>query len=206
MRITLQVGQVEVLRNERGAPNAHAFVQADGHRLTVIGGVVLGVPTPLDANGVEVLFDPMTGDPLAPITSYAFDYPFPVEALEVLASRAVTRPVLGVADAALLGDDEFAEWRSGIAVGVGDVFRYAGVTYEVVQAHTTQSDWTPPAVPALWKLFRDPVAGPQPWVQPAGGHDAYQLGDRVTHNGSTWESAIADNVWEPGVFGWVVVP
>ena len=45
---------------------------------------------------------------------------------------------------------------------------------------------------------------PQPWVQPAGAHDSYSIGDRVTHNGSTWESTHNDNVWEPGVFGWTV--
>ena len=42
------------------------------------------------------------------------------------------------------------------------------------------------------------------WVQPTGAHDAYGLGDIVTHNGQTWESTNADNVWEPGVFGWVI--
>ena len=40
------------------------------------------------------------------------------------------------------------------------------------------------------------------WVQPTGAHDAYQTGDRVTHNNKTWVSTHADNVWEPGVFGW----
>jgi hypothetical protein len=45
----------------------------------------------------------------------------------------------------------------------------------------------------------------QPWVQPTGAHDAYPLGARVTHNGQTWESTVANNVWAPGVFGWVVV-
>lgn len=48
----------------------------------------------------------------------------------------------------------------------------------------------------------------QPWVQPdgAGGPNfPYQIGDLVTHTGSTWESTHNDNVWEPGVFGWTVV-
>lgn len=48
----------------------------------------------------------------------------------------------------------------------------------------------------------DPIL---PWVQPTGGHDAYQIGDRVTHNGKTWESTHANNVWDPSIFGWVVV-
>lgn len=40
------------------------------------------------------------------------------------------------------------------------------------------------------------------WVQPTGAGDAYPLGARVTHNGQTWTSNYAANVWEPGVFGW----
>jgi hypothetical protein len=36
-----------------------------------------------------------------------------------------------------------------------------------------------------------------PWRQPTGAHDAYPLGAVVTHNGQTWESLIAANVWEP---------
>lgn len=43
------------------------------------------------------------------------------------------------------------------------------------------------------------------WVQPLGAQDAYQIDDMVTHNGQTWISINADNVWEPGVFGWTVV-
>jgi len=43
------------------------------------------------------------------------------------------------------------------------------------------------------------------YVQPTGAQDSYQIGDRVTHNGNTWESTANNNVWEPGVFGWVIV-
>lgn len=44
---------------------------------------------------------------------------------------------------------------------------------------------------------------PPDWVQPTGSEDAYQIGDRVTHLGQTWTSEVADNVWEPGVYGWI---
>lgn len=44
------------------------------------------------------------------------------------------------------------EWVAGEAVGVGDQRTYQGVTYEVIQAHTTQADWTPPAAPTLWAV------------------------------------------------------
>jgi hypothetical protein len=57
-------------------------------------------------------------------------------------------------------------------------------------------------------LWEDITAGPpsvDPWVQPQGAHDAYQIDDEVTHKGSHWVSTVANNVWEPGVFGWDVV-
>lgn len=43
------------------------------------------------------------------------------------------------------------EWKPGIAVKPGQKYAHNGVTYEVVQAHTTQAGWEPSAVPALWK-------------------------------------------------------
>ncbi len=45
-----------------------------------------------------------------------------------------------------------------------------------------------------------------PWVQPTGAHDSYQVGNKVTHKGFTWECTTGDgsgnNSWEPGVYGW----
>lgn len=43
------------------------------------------------------------------------------------------------------------EWKAGEAVKAGDVRTYQGTPYAVVQPHTTQAGWEPPAVPALWK-------------------------------------------------------
>ena len=62
-------------------------------------------------------------------------------------------------------------------------------------------------VPNVWEPgvsgWHDAPAGGVPqWVQPTGAHDAYNMGDLVTHNGQTWMSDVDANVWEPGVFGW----
>ena len=38
---------------------------------------------------------------------------------------------------------------------------------------------------------------PAEWVQPAGGHDAYNTGDRVTFEGSIYVSVMDGNVWSP---------
>lgn len=93
-------------------------------------------------------------------------------------------------------------WKVGAAVAVGDVYQFSGNLYEVIQAHTTQADWTPNKVPALFKRFYEPTDDPWPWVQPTGAHDAYPVGTRVTHGGYTWRNDIPANVWEPGVTGW----
>jgi hypothetical protein len=75
------------------------------------------------------------------------------------------------------------------------------VLYRCEQAHAKQSNWHPSTVPALFtKIAREGEI--LPWVQPLGAQDAYQIGDKVNHNGFTWESINANNVWEPGVFGW----
>jgi len=102
-------------------------------------------------------------------------------------------------------------WAAGQAVEVDTYRTYQGELYSCIQAHTTQSDWTPPVVPALWRHWPKKLPGEDypPWKQPAGAHDAYKIGDRVTHKGKNWECTAGDangnNVWEPGVYGWTVI-
>ena len=81
------------------------------------------------------------------------------------------------------------------------VRRYNDILYKLIQVHTTQDNWTPDVVPALWKLYT-PEGVIAEWVQPLGSEDDYNIGDKVTHNGKTWISTIDNNVWEPGVYGW----
>ena len=40
------------------------------------------------------------------------------------------------------------------------------------------------------------------WVQPDGSNP-FAKGAVVKRNGKVWESTIDNNVWEPGVYGWV---
>ena len=96
---------------------------------------------------------------------------------------------------------EVPKWSAGQPVTVGTQRWHDNVLYKCVQAHTTQSDWSPPVVPALWTPLRADLAA---WVQPTGAHDAYPLGARVTFNGRVYESKIAANVWSPAVYpaGW----
>lgn len=96
--------------------------------------------------------------------------------------------------------DLFPVWEPGTSYAVGDRRRYDALLYRCVQAHTSQADWTPPAVPALWA--RTSTEEWPEWIQPTGAQDAYAKGDKVTHNDQHWISNIDGNVWEPGVYGW----
>lgn len=97
----------------------------------------------------------------------------------------------------------FPEWAVGEYYSVGIKRRYENLLYKCVQAHTSQIDWAPPNVPALWvRTSTDPW--PE-WIQPTGAHDAYAKGAKVIHNSTKWISDVDNNVWEPGVYGWTVV-
>ena len=98
----------------------------------------------------------------------------------------------------------YPKWAVGIAVAVDGLYQFSGALYRVVQAHTTQADWTPPTVPALFTPVAAAGVVPE-WVQPTGAQDAYAVGDQVTHDnpqdgGNVWlyESKIAANTTEPG--------
>lgn len=41
-------------------------------------------------------------------------------------------------------------WAPQTVYAVGDQAEYEGVVYECISAHTSQSGWQPPNVPALW--------------------------------------------------------
>lgn len=96
----------------------------------------------------------------------------------------------------------FAEWASGVSYAVGNIRTYGEKLYKCVQAHTSQADWTPDVVPALWTRIGDPAEEWPEWSQPIGAHDAYQIGDKVSYNAKHWVSNTANNVWQPGVYGW----
>lgn len=65
---------------------------------------------------------------------------------------AALRPVLDVlTDGQAIGlVDSFPAWVVGKAYAVGARVVYDGKLYRVLQAHTSQADWTPDIVPALY--------------------------------------------------------
>ena len=85
---------------------------------------------------------------------------------------------------------------------VGDRVRYGDLLYKCLQAHTSQTDWTPDTAVSLWVRVDDPAEEFPEWKQPTGAQDAYAKGSKVSHNEKHWVSDVDGNVWEPGVYGW----
>lgn len=103
----------------------------------------------------------------------------------------------------------FPAWAVGVAYSVGERVRYDGKLYKVVQAHTSQADWTPDKTPALFAEVAAPGEIPV-WKQPTGAQDAYNKGNKVWYpdvNTTVYESVIDSNVWSPNDYpqGWKVV-
>lgn len=84
----------------------------------------------------------------------------------------------------------------------GERVTYNGAYYRCIQEHTSQEDWTPDVAVSLWVPIADPAEEWPEWKQPTGAHDAYQKGDKVSHNDKHWISDIDANAYEPGVYGW----
>ena len=94
----------------------------------------------------------------------------------------------------------YPEWKVGIEAKAGKRYRWLDKLYRCNQSHTTQADWEPDKVPAL---FTEVSIEEWPeWVQPTGAQDAYAKDAQVSHNNKHWISDVDGNVWEPGVYGW----
>ena len=96
----------------------------------------------------------------------------------------------------------YPAWKPGIDYRAGDRVQHRGVLYKVLQAHTSQADWTPDATPALWVVVS--IEEYPEWVQPTGAHDAYNTGDKVSYNGKHYVCTIDSNTYAPDVYGWKI--
>lgn len=108
---------------------------------------------------------------------------------------------------ALTAIELFDAWKTNTAYAADTRVRYGDKLYRVVQAHTSQSDWTPDATPALYTEVAKPGEIPV-WRQPTGAQDAYMTGDKVHYpdaDGPVYVSTVDNNTWAPGVYGWEIV-
>ena len=121
----------------------------------------------------------------------------PPETLARMAREATDRAILD-ATAALMADahTDGEPWAKPTgahdAYPLGAIVTDAGKTWvSLIPANV----WAPGV-----SGWREVITGGgiPAWVQPTGAHDAYPLGAQVTHNGRTWTSTVAANVWPPG--------
>ena len=109
--------------------------------------------------------------------------------------EAVERPIL------------FPKWTIGVDYTVGTRVRYGGRIFKVLQAHTSQEDWTPSRAPSLFaEVLTDDSGEPQQWIQPSSTNP-YLTGDEVIYNGLVYRSLIDNNVWSPDDYpaGWELI-
>lgn len=98
------------------------------------------------------------------------------------------------------GNDHFYEG--------GERVTYNGELYKVLQAHPSQTGWTPEDAPSLFAKVLPGQDGTEigEWVQP-DSTNPYMAGDRVLYNGKVYESIIDNNIWSPDAYpgGWSLV-
>ncbi|HHX11116.1 MAG TPA: sugar-binding protein, partial [Firmicutes bacterium] len=87
-----------------------------------------------------------------------------------------------------------------------EIFKYENKLYKVIQEHTSQEDWIPSELPALYLNMMPENVIPE-WVQPAMAEDAYSIGDKVIFEGEVYESIIGGNTWSPTDYpqGWKLI-
>ncbi|WP_417119003.1 hypothetical protein [Olsenella phocaeensis] len=104
-------------------------------------------------------------------------------------------------DVAALIPSAYGRFEEGRTYGRGERFRVGETLYRVLQDYDSRAWPDPSAVPALVTRVSPGQSGEVgKWVQPTN-ESPYMRGDRAENLGKIWESAIDDNVWEPGAPG-----
>lgn len=109
--------------------------------------------------------------------------------------EALERPIL------------FANWRTGVNYSVGARVRYGGRLFKVLQAHTSQDDWTPSRAPSLFaEILTNEDGEPLEWQRPSSTNP-YLTGDLVIFDEKVYRSLIDYNTWSPEEYpaGWELV-
>ena len=98
----------------------------------------------------------------------------------------------------------FPPWEVDKIYAEGERFTYGTNAvgdpqlYKVNQGHTSQAVWLPDVEEALYTAIGLDNSGFPVWSQPAGAHDAYNIGDILNHEGVLYESLINGNFTVPG--------
>ena len=106
----------------------------------------------------------------------------------------------------------YPKYEVGKAYNVGEFLTYGKngtgdpQLYKVVQAHTSQEDWTPDVTESLYEPIGLNKEGYPVWSKPSGAHDAYNKDDIVDYNGTLYKSLIDGNIYSPDEYtaGWEI--
>lgn len=108
-----------------------------------------------------------------------------VEVQEMLLRQQIN--TLSVDDQTAYRMKEFyPEWAAGKAYTVGYKLLYGGALYKVLQAHTSQADWTPNAVPAMFTRIDEAHDGTKYDPIPYDGNMALENGKYYSQGGVTY--------------------
>ena len=80
----------------------------------------------------------------------------------------------------------YSAWAAGQSYSVGYKLLYGGKLYKVVQAHTSQADWTPDVVPALFTRIDEQHDGTKYDPIPYDGNMAIESGKYYSQDGVTY--------------------
>lgn len=91
----------------------------------------------------------------------------------------------------------YPEWRGdGVNYAKDKRLRYNGKFYKVLQAHTSQEDWTPDTASGLLVCISDPAIEWPEYVQPNGANP-YMTGNKVIYKGKKYVCKMDNTVWNP---------
>lgn len=127
-----------IIYDETGAV---IFSQTGRNIPSLVGTAVMEVPAGKEVDRV----DPETGEVILKDREKTAG-----EQLETLKKAAAITAAGFTDEQAAKVPDLYPAWEPAEAVQPGDRRSWGGKLYKAVQAHTTQADWTPDAVPALW--------------------------------------------------------
>lgn len=80
----------------------------------------------------------------------------------------------------------YPEWAEGQSYTVGHKLLYGGELYKVIQAHTSQADWTPDIVPAMFTRIDEQHDGSRYDPIPYNGNMELYAGQYYSQLGVTY--------------------
>ena len=101
----------------------------------------------------------------------------------------------------------YDDWKPGIEYKTDDLITDEGKFYKILApGHTSQADWKPKDVPALYTPITTP-GEVEEWGTRDLTNNPFMIGEQVRFEGQIWESTIDNNSWSPTGYpqGWQLV-